>query len=142
MAIFFNLMYPKIYLYTLSPAPPLTVENILKALEGVKDWRMVDRWLLGTFIISSSSLKDAVEWFLQGQGNFQPSWRAVIFALDGARGTRVADRIKSYGEPVQGRYTYTHLCKNTYTHTIPQHVYHHSSVGCSTIYMWTGENFH
>ena len=31
--------------------------------------------------------------------------------------------------------------KNTYTHTIPQHVYHHSSVG-STIhipYMWIGK---
>ena len=108
MAIFFNLMYPKICLYALSPAPPLTVENILKALEGVKKREEVADWL-GTY--TSSSLKEAVELFLQGRGGFQPSWRAVIFALDGAEETPVADRIRSYGEPVQGRYTYTHQAK-------------------------------
>ena len=69
MAIFLNLMYPKICLYTLSPAPPLTVENILKALEGVEDWGEVAYWV-GTSI--SSSLKGAVERFLQGQGVFHP----------------------------------------------------------------------
>ena len=84
----------------------------MKALEGVKDWRVVaDR--LGTYY-GSSSLKEPVEWFLQGRGHFQPSciWRAVIFALDGAGETHVASRIRSYGEPVQGRYTYTYLHKN------------------------------
>ena len=111
MAILFNLMYPKICLYALSPAPPLTVENILKALEGVEYWVEVAVWL-GTLISSrGSSLKEAVEQFLQGRGGFQPSWRAVIFALDGAEETPVADRIRSYGEPVQGRYTYTHQAK-------------------------------
>ena len=105
MAIF-NLMYPKICLYALSPAPPLTVENILKALEGVENWRGVAGWL-GTYY-GRSSLKGAVERFLQGQGTFQPSWRAVIFALDVAEETPIASRIRSYGEPVQGRYTYTH----------------------------------
>ena len=141
-AIFLNLMCPKICLCALSPAPPLTVENVMKALKGVKDWVEVASWLFGTYL-GSSSLKEAVEWFLQGRGHFQPSWRAVIFALDGAEETPVADRIRSYGEPVQGRYTYTHLYKNTYTHSIPWHVYHHSSVGCITVhmlYMWTGEN--
>ena len=127
-------MYPKICLYALSPAPPLTVENILKALEGVESWVVVATWL-GTYLGSSSSLKEAVEKFLQGQGRFQPSWRAVIFALDGAGETPVASRIRSYGEPVQGRYTYTHQANNTYTHAIPRHVYHHSSVGCSTIHI-------
>ena len=113
MAIFFNLMYPKMCLYALSPAPPLTVENILKALEGVKDWRPVARYV-GTLFSSSSnssSLKEAVERFLQGLGDFQPSWRAVIFALDVAEETHLADHIRSYGEPVQGRYTYTHQAK-------------------------------
>ena len=110
MAIFFNLMYPKICLYALSPAPPLTVGNILKALEGVEeDWEEVADWL-GIYY-DSSSFKEAVEWFLQGQGFFQPSWRAVIFALDGAEETPVSSRIRSYGEPVQGRYTYTHQAK-------------------------------
>ena len=87
-------------LYALSPAPPLMVENILKASEGVKSWVMVARWL-GT-LGWSSSLKEAVEKFLRGQGHFQPSWRVVIFALDMAGETPVASRIRSYGEPVQG----------------------------------------
>ena len=108
MAIFLNLMCPKIYLYALSPAPPLTVENIMKALEGVEDWERAADWL-STFL--GSSPKEAVEQFLLGQGHFQPSWRAVIFALDGAEETPVASRIMSYGEPVQGRYTYTHQAK-------------------------------
>ena len=90
------------------------MENILKALEGVENWDGV-AMQLGTYYGSSSSPKEAVEWFLQGQGHFQPSWRAVIFALDGAGETPVASRIRSYGEPVQGRYTYTHQAKiNTY----------------------------
>ena len=110
MAIFFNLMYPKICLYALSPAPPLTVENILKALEGVKDSVGVASWL-DTYYCNRTSLKGAVEEFLQGRGHFQPSWKAVIFALDEAGETHLASRIRSYGEPVQGRYTYTHQAK-------------------------------
>ena len=100
--LFFN------FLYALSPAPPLTVENILKALEGVEDWREVANGL-GTYCGSSSSfsiiysLRDAVEWFLQGRGFYQPSWRAVIFALDGTEETPSVNRIRNYGEPVQGR---------------------------------------
>ena len=110
-------MYPIIPIHALSPAPPLTVENILKALEGVEDWVGVASWL-GTNNVSSS-LKEAVEEFLQGQGDFQPSWKAVIFALDGAWETPLASRIRSYGEPVQGRYTYTHQAK---THALmPYH---------------------
>ena len=88
------------------------VENILKALEGVKSWRGVANWLV-TFY--GSSLKDAVELFLWGQGHFQPSWRAVIFALDGAEETPLASHIRSYGEPVQGRYTYIYI--KQYLHT-------------------------
>ena len=84
------------------------MENILKALEGVEEWETMARWL-GTY--SSRSLKEAVEEFLQGQGRYQPSWRAVIFALDGEREAHLASRIRSYGEPVQGRYTYTHQAK-------------------------------
>ena len=52
----------------------------MKALKRVEDCEGVARWL-GTYYISSSSLKEAVERFLKGQGHFQPSWRAVIFAL-------------------------------------------------------------
>ena len=82
----------------------------MKALEEVKDWEKVAEWLaIDAYYTSSiSSLKEAVDEFLKGQGHFQPSWRAVIFALDVAQETPVANHIRSYGEPVQGSYTYTH----------------------------------
>ena len=84
----------------LSPAPPLTVDNIMKAVEGVKDWRRLANRLGGYGI--SSSLRGAVERFLHGEGCFKPSWRAIIFALDRAEETHLANRILSYGEQVQG----------------------------------------
>ena len=88
------------YCVTLSPVPPLTVDNIIKAVEGVKNWRLLFNWLgvYGEY----SSLKDAVEQFLKGQGNYHPSWKAIIFVLDGLGDTAVANCVRSYGEPVQG----------------------------------------
>ena len=76
------------------------MDNIMKAVEGVKHWIGLANWLgvLG----GSSSLNDAVEQFLKGQGNFQPSWKAIIFVLDGIGETAVANCVRSYGEPVQG----------------------------------------
>ena len=96
----------------------------MKALEGVEDWREVANGL-GTYCGSSSSfsiiysLRDAVEWFLQGRGFYQPSWRAVIFALDGTEETPIVNRIRNYGEPVQGRYAYTHPSKMNTTGAKP-----------------------
>ena len=89
-------------LFSLS-APLLTLENVLKAVEGVKDLGKLTQWFFGGPLYSDYSLKNVVELFLQGQGRYQqPSWRAVIFALDGAGETHLANHIRSYGEPVQG----------------------------------------
>ena len=106
---------------SLSPAPPLTVDNVMKAVEGVKHWRGLTGSLVGYG--NSLSLKDAVEQFLRGGEYFKPSWRAVIFALDMAGKTHLANRIWSYGEPVQGRCTYihTHLCRSTHHATACVH---------------------
>ena len=87
------------YCVALSPAPPLTVDNIMKAVEGVKDWGLVAGFL---GVLSSSSFKDAVERFLEGLGDFQPSWKAIIYALDRMGEIAFANCIRSYGEPVQG----------------------------------------
>ena len=93
---------------SLSPALPLTRESILKEVEGVKNEKGLCHWLSvkdahGYYTVAVS-IKEAVEEFLKGQGCFQPSWRAVIFALDGSRETHHASRIRHYAEPVQGRY--------------------------------------
>ena len=91
---------------SLFPAPPLTQESILKEVEGVEDEVYLYHWLIDKddYYTADGSIKEAVEQFLKGQGCYQPSWRAVIFALDGAWETLHAKRIRHYAEPVQGRY--------------------------------------
>ena len=89
---------------SLSPAPPLTLENIMKEVEGVRNTSGLELWFRGFMNDPISSITDIVESFLQGRGPHQPSWRAVIFALDGSRESRIANRIRHYAEPVQGRY--------------------------------------
>ena len=80
----------------------------MKELEGVTDISHLWLWLKGYnvkgIIIPTPSIKNVVKEFLQGRHYYQPTWRAMIFALDGARETRVANRIRHYAEPVQGRY--------------------------------------
>ena len=86
---------------SLSPAPPLTLKNVLKVVEGVKNWKELAAVLNGYI---SSNVTDIVKQFLSRRGHYkQPSWRAVIFSLDGAGETHFADRIRHYAEPVRGR---------------------------------------
>ena len=51
-------------------------------------------------------LKALVERFLSGEGYYQPSWRRVIYSLDRASEVELADKIRSFGEPVQGECSY------------------------------------
>ena len=106
-----------LYCVAPSPAPPLTLENVLKEVERVKNRRNLSREL-GINIPSiqhqhdsdEACLKAVVERFLLGEGRYQPSWRAVIFSLDWADESHLADQIRSYGEPgepVQGESTCT-----------------------------------
>ena len=80
----------------------------MKELEGMRNTSSLREWLKGyndlRITISTPSIKNVVEQFLQGNGHYQPSWRVVIFALDGAWETPIANRIRHYAEPVQGRY--------------------------------------
>ena len=94
-----------------SPAPPLTVDNVVKAVEGMKNWRGFIRNLTGYYIKDEANLKDIVQQFIQGKGCYQPSWRAVIYALDVTNEIHVADQIRHYGEPVQGVCTCVCVCK-------------------------------
>ena len=85
----------------------------MKAVEGVKNWTWLANWL---GVLSSSSLKEAVKQFLNGRGNFQPSWKAIIFTLDGMGETAVANCVRSYGEPVQGVCVCVCVCVYLYVH--------------------------
>ena len=107
---------PYSLLYTL--VPPLTVENIQTAVQGVA-WRELGERLFPcsrSFTYpkldeiaqqhqsDDSRLRAVIECWLQGEGkDNEPSWRALILALDGATETRsTADPIRHFAEPLPG----------------------------------------
>ena len=92
-------------------APPLTVDNILTAVQGVA-WRNLGEQLF----LNKPSYLDEIErqyqsdderlhaltdHWLQGEGAEEPSWRALIFNLDWAE-NRIAKKIRHFAEPVSG----------------------------------------
>ena len=102
-------------------APPLTVENIQTAVQGVA-WRKLGKRLIPSDYSSfpptypkldeitqqhqsdDSRLHAVIECWLQGEGlDEEPSWRRIILALDGATETSTAaDHIRHFAEPLPG----------------------------------------
>ena len=105
----------------------------MKAVEGVKNWERLGDWR-GFGVEDTDSikrqhdsdearLKAVVEKFLLGEGSFQPSWRAVIYSLDDVEEVQLADKIRSFGEPVQGECSYFFIysmCKLRWSYLILQ----------------------
>ena len=51
-----------------------------------------------------SRLRAVIECWLQGEGrDGEPSWRRIIWALDGAQATKAADSIRHFAEPLPGK---------------------------------------
>ena len=103
-----------------SPAPPLTLANVLDAVKNVRSWRTLGQHIFSfkldavlvqqRHVSDKARLKDVVELFLSGKGHYkQPSWRALIWSLYKANETQLADNIRSYAEPVQGRCGELHM---------------------------------
>ena len=93
-------------------APPLTVENVLKYLPAVKNWREVGLRLLGyneakvqaieqEYSSNDDRMRAAVQQWLQGE-DLSPSWRTLVWALDRAGDIQVADPIRGFTEPPRG----------------------------------------
>ena len=103
------------YVLTVPPstsAPPLTVENVLKYLPAVKNWRTVGLWLLGyiearvqaierKYSSSEDRMKAVVQQWLEGGGR-PPSWRRLAWSLDCAGDIEAADPIRGFTEPPPG----------------------------------------
>ena len=105
-------------------APPLTVQNILTAVQGVT-WRELGENLIydvysGSILLTGypkldelerqhqsddSRLRAVIECWLQGEGkDEEPSWRRIIWTLDGTNETsRAADTIRHFAEPLPGK---------------------------------------
>ena len=89
-------------------APSLNSKQILKHVQGVKDWREVGEWLDPTMQLDAIQKKytanedrpQAVvhQWLAGGQ----PSWRRLVWSLDCAGDTIVADPIRGFAEPPRG----------------------------------------
>ena len=94
-------------------APPLNSEQILKHVQGVKNWREVGKMLLGydeskvdtihrEYSSNEDRLRAVVQQWLDGGGLSQPSWRRLVYALDHADNITLADPIRGFAEPPQG----------------------------------------
>ena len=85
-------------------------------MKRVREWRKLGDELLGFYTSRSkldairdehgsdeeACLKAVIEAFVRGEGHYQPSWRAVIWALYGTGENHIAHDIITYAEPVQG----------------------------------------
>ena len=106
-------------------APPLTVDSVLTAVQGV-DWRTLGEALLCTHYSTVSHeprgaesklekiqgqhwsdadrLHAVVNTWVKGRGyDKETSWRHLIHRLDMGRMTEVADSIRHFAEPVLGK---------------------------------------
>ena len=103
---------------TLNAAPPLIVDNVLKAIKGV-DWRgfgeqlccyhFVDEVVKGC-VSDEARLEVIVKVYLECS-LYKSSWRRVIWTLYEANQIELADpRIRSYAEPLEGVLVYSHEC--------------------------------
>ena len=112
---------PPSLLYT--SAPPLTVENIHTAVQGVAWRKLGERLIYGIYsgrfrlrdypkldeIVQQHQsddgrLRAVIECWLQGEGlDEEPSWRRIILALDDATETRhLVNTIRHFAEPLPG----------------------------------------
>ena len=95
-------------------APPLTVENVCEAMQGV-EWTLLGGWLIPSDkydkieqlqdTSNENRLRAVVECWLGGghATGWEPSWRRLIWKLDRKGQTQVADKIRHFAEPVLGK---------------------------------------
>ena len=98
-------------------APPLTVDSILTAVQGVA-WRNLGKWLFfnkpdsyldeieAQYQSDDERLHALIDHWMESEGDEQPSWRALVFNLDLAEETELADKIRQFAEPVSGESCY------------------------------------
>ena len=107
-------------------APPLTLENVMSVVKGVRRWRTLAKHLVNGYDEDDDEykyyrhstdldalqrehgsdedcLKTVVRKFLRGKGQYSAaSWRGVIWCLYKALELQLADQILSYAEPLEG----------------------------------------
>jgi len=95
------------------------VDTVVRAVNGVTDWKEFGRSLFFWSRVSDRDAKlETIKQQHSSDGNYlhgvveewfkghQHYWRQIIFALDRARESVVADRIRGYAEPPPGEWSY------------------------------------
>jgi len=90
----------------------------MRAVHGVRDWKEFGRRLFFWSDINDRDARlQAIKQQHSSDGNYlhgvveewfkgyQPSWRRIIGALDWAKESMVADRIRGYAEPPRGEWS-------------------------------------
>ena len=89
---------------------PLTVKNVCKAVEAVRNWNGLGVWLnvpgskhdeIRLRYSTAADCKRAVVAYWM-KVDPTPSWRRVIWALDWMGERQVADAVRPYAEPLTG----------------------------------------
>ena len=95
-------------------APPLTVDTVVRAVHGVRNWKKFGENL---FSIFDWDKLEKIEQQHRSDGNYlhgvveewfkthRQSWRQIIHALDRENETVLADRIRGYAEPPPGEWS-------------------------------------
>ena len=142
----FPLCPPPPLFLSFSSVPPLTVEGILKFLPGVA-WRTLGEMLIPSGVFAEirrqhqsddSRLRAVIECWLQGEGLYEeePSWRRIIWALDGAKETRAAaDNTRHFAEPLPGK-SLPHILVHCISPASHQIVFIQTQGMCDHMYMY------
>ena len=88
------------------------MDTVLTAVQGV-NWRTFGKKLILNSDVDKieklhesddDRLRDVLEhWMQDGGRHKEPSWRSIVWGLDGANETRTADSVRHFAEPVQGK---------------------------------------
>ena len=118
-------------LFSFLAAPPLTLENVMSVVKGVRRWQTLAKHLVRGYdkdddeyswfgtdldtlqrkhVSDEDCLKAVVNKFLIGEGQYRPaSWRGVIWSLYEANEIQLADQIRTYGERLEGVCLYMYV---------------------------------
>lgn len=102
------------------------MDTVLTAVQGV-NWRTLGKKLLFNVYVDKieklhqsddGRLRAVLEhWMQDGGRHKEPSWRSIIWGLDGANETRTAENIRNFAEPVQGK-LYHSISVSTFLYSV------------------------
>ena len=96
--------YVRVYVFFPTAAPPnLTVDRVVRVVEGVRDLRALGRSLWVPHSKFGENVNKLITYWITTDAF--PSWRRLICALDENGEKGIADSVRHYAEPLAGTCT-------------------------------------